>query len=71
MKSLGYLISVISVLMLGTVAWPKSDEPRWKAAALVIGMTASIVGMLLRYLAHRKERAALEYATREAQKSAG
>lgn len=69
MKSLGYLVSVISVLMLGTVAWPKTEEPRWKAAALALGMSASIVGMLLRYLAHRKEKAALEYATREAEKA--
>ena len=70
MKSLGYLISVVSVIMLGTIAWPKPDEPRWKAVLLVCGMTASIVGMFLRFLSHRKEKAAIAYATREAEKNA-
>jgi hypothetical protein len=54
-KGLGYLVSTISVLMLGAVAWPKADEPSWKFAALIAGMAASIVGMLLRYLSHRQK----------------
>ena len=70
MKSLGYLISVVSVIMLGTVAWPKPDEPRWKGVVLVCGMTASIVGMFLRFLSNRKEKAAITYATREAEENA-
>lgn len=69
MKSLGYLISVFSVLLLGTVAWPKPSEPRWKAAALVAGMAASVVGIFLRFLSHRKEQAAIQFATREAEKA--
>ena len=55
MKGLGYLISTISVLLLGAVAWPKPDEPRWKMAALIAGMAASIIGMFCRYLAHRQK----------------
>jgi hypothetical protein len=50
------------------VAWPKADEPRWKVVVLVCGMTASIVGMLLRFMSHRKEQVAIAYATREADK---
>ena len=70
MKGFGYLISTVSVVLLGLVAWPKPDEPTWKAAVLVAGMTASIVGMALRFLAHRKEQAAIAYAQREAEKNA-
>jgi hypothetical protein len=68
MKGLGYLISTVSVMLLGLVAWPKPDEPRWKSAVLVAGMTASIMGVGLRFLAHRKEQAAIAYAQREAEK---
>ena len=68
MKGFGYLISTLSVFLLGTVAWPKPDEPTWKAIALAGGMAGSIIGLLLRFLSHRKEQAAIAYATREAEK---
>ena len=71
MKSFGYAISIVAVLLLGIVAWPKPDQPGWKTAALVAGMTASIIGMVLRYLAHRKERVALDFATRGAERELG
>lgn len=70
MKELGYLVSTLSVLLLGIVAWPKPDQPSWKTAVLICGMMASIGGMLLRLLSHRKEKAAIAYATREAEKNA-
>ena len=54
-KGLGYLISVVSVLLIGVVAWPRPDEPDWKAGVLLIGIAASIIGMALRYLSYRKE----------------
>ena len=57
MKGFGYLVSTISVLLLGAVAWPKPDEPRWKVMVLIAGMATSILGMLFRFIAHwRKER---------------
>jgi hypothetical protein len=56
MKSLGYLISTISVLLLGIVAWPGPGEPRWKALAVLAGGGASVAGMFLRYLSHRQEK---------------
>ncbi|GAC1577001.1 MAG: hypothetical protein NVS3B5_08860 [Sphingomicrobium sp.] len=68
MKGLGYLISIASVLLLSTVAWPKADEPRWKAAVLAAGMAASIIGIALRFLSHRKEQAAISCASREAER---
>ena len=67
MKGIGYLISSLSVLLLGLVAW-KSDQPTWKSIALALGMLASITGMLLRFLSHRKEQAAIAYAQREAER---
>ena len=55
MKGIGYLISTLSVLLLGAVAWPKAGDPSWKTYAVAAGMTASILGMALRFLAHRKQ----------------
>ena len=56
MKGLGYLISTISVVLLGIVAWPGPSEPRWKAMAVIAGMSLSVVGMVVRYLSHGKDR---------------
>ena len=66
MKDFGYFISTISVMLLGIVAW-KHDQPSWKAILLICGVAASIFGLFLRFLAHRKEQAGIEYATREAE----
>ncbi|HEX8414555.1 MAG TPA: hypothetical protein VF637_11830 [Sphingomicrobium sp.] len=54
-KGVGYLISIVSVLLIGVVAWPRPDEPDWKAGVLLVGIAASIIGMALRYLSYRKE----------------
>lgn len=65
MKGVGYLVSTLSVCLLGVVSW-RNDQPSWKAWLLIAGMAASVVGMLLRYLEHRKERAAIASAQHEA-----
>ena len=57
-------------MLLGTVVWPKSDEPRWKMVMLIAGMTTSIIGIFFRYLSHRKEEAAITFATKEAEREA-
>lgn len=51
-KGLGYLISIVSVLFLGAVAWTKANAPWWYYPALVLGMVTSILGMACRYKAH-------------------
>jgi uncharacterized membrane protein YhhN len=56
MRGFGYLISIISTLLLGIVAWPKPDEPRWKVLAVLAGVALSIFGMGLRWLASRKQK---------------
>lgn len=55
MKGFGYFISIISVVLLGAVAWPGPNEPRWKVLAVIAGMGSSVIGMGLRWLSYRKD----------------
>jgi protein-S-isoprenylcysteine O-methyltransferase Ste14 len=68
-QGLGYLISTVSVLFLGVVAWPGPADPDWHAWAVVAGMVTSVLGMFFRYLAHRKTRHDLHRAERKAEQS--
>ena len=54
-KGLGYLVSILSVFLLGAIAWPTASEPRWHMPVLVAGMATSICGMGFRYLAHLQQ----------------
>lgn len=58
-KSLGYLISVVSVILLGVVSWESASRSPWLVLALAGGMAASVAGMAMRwashYMAHRDE----------------
>ncbi len=65
-KGLGYLVSIVSVFFLGSVAWPKPEDPSWHLPALIAGMSASVLGMGFRYLAHRKQQAEIRKAEAEA-----
>ena len=65
-KALGYLVSIVSVLLLGAVAWPKPSEPKWHAIVLIAGMATSVAGMGLRYVAHRQQQRELRQAEAEA-----
>lgn len=56
LKGLGYLISSVSVLILGLVAWPGPNDPRWHGAAVILGMAFSIIGMGVRFMSHRQDR---------------
>jgi hypothetical protein len=67
-KGLGYLVSIVSVLFLGAVAWPKPDEPAWHVPALIGGMACSIVGMAFRYLAHLKQQRELKRTKAKAER---
>ncbi|MFL6733635.1 MAG: hypothetical protein ACJ8EY_02940 [Sphingomicrobium sp.] len=66
-KGLGYLVSIVSVMLLGGVAWPKPSEPDSHQWVLIAGMATSIIGMGLRYIAHRKEQAEIRRAKTEAE----
>ena len=66
LQGLGYLISSISVLFLGIVAWPGPGDPDWQAWAVIIGMLLSVAGMFIRYLSHRKDRKDIHRVERKA-----
>jgi Flp pilus assembly protein TadB len=47
-KGFGYLVSAVSVMLLGAVAWRSASE----RPLLVAGMILSVVGMVIRWIAH-------------------
>jgi hypothetical protein len=55
LKGLGYLTSTISVVLLGVVALEAAEKSPALLACLLLGMAASIAGMLLRWRSHRLE----------------
>jgi hypothetical protein len=59
-KALGYLVSILSVFLLGAIAWPNADDPAWHEPVLILGMAASILGMVFRYKAHLDQRKELK-----------
>lgn len=67
-RAIGYLFSVIGILMLGAKSMPKPGDPWWYWPALIGGVATSIIGFGLRYLAHVKQRRKLEAVAREAAK---
>jgi hypothetical protein len=56
-KGAGYIISVFSVLLLGGAAFEQASKQPLTLLCLLLGMATSIVGMLMRYSAYRKEQA--------------
>ena len=54
-KSIGYVISTISVALLGIIAWEAADEG-WMRPLVILGVLASIVGMALRWLTYREDK---------------
>ena len=66
-KGLGYLVSMVSVLLLGAIAWPKPEAPGWHLPALIAGMATSILGMALRYKAHLDQKRELRKTKAEAE----
>jgi hypothetical protein len=64
-KGLGYLVPIAGVFLLGAVAWPKPDDPDWVLPTLIAGMTASILGMAFRYLAHIQQQREIRKAEAE------
>ena len=66
-KGLGYLVSAISVALLGIVSWKSASEQPLLFACLLLGMAASIAGMGLRWISHRiseKEKERIEQEAR-------
>ena len=55
LKGLGYLVSTLSVLLLGILSWKSASEQPLLLVCLILGMLASISGMGLRWMSHRLE----------------
>ena len=60
LKTVGYLISTVSVILLGAVGWSTVGDDAILRAALVLGVLASIAGMLLRWLSYQRDHEAAE-----------
>lgn len=54
LKTLGYLVSTVSVGLLGCAAWPGAMKAGL-IPALILGMAASIGGMALRWWSYEAE----------------
>jgi hypothetical protein len=55
LKGAGYFVSSISVLLLGAVSWKSASEHPLMLAGLVLGMAASVIGMLLRWISFKRD----------------
>jgi multisubunit Na+/H+ antiporter MnhG subunit len=69
-KGLGYLVSTLSVILLGIVAWKSASEQPLLFACLILGMIASVTGMALRWISHRIEQKEKERLEAKAETSA-
>lgn len=56
LKSLGYLISTLSVILLGIVSWKATESEPDLRLALIAGMLTSVLGMACRWLAYVTEK---------------
>ena len=67
-KGIGYLTSIVSVFLLGAIAWPKSGDPSWHLPALIVGMATSVLGMAFRYKAHLNQQREIRLAEAESRR---
>lgn len=54
LKGVDYLISAVSVLGLGIIAWPR-PQGMWHAPASIVGMATWLGGMAVRFVAHHPQ----------------
>ena len=52
LKTIGYVISTISVLLLAAAAWPGAAKETATLVALILGVPASIIGMGCRWVTY-------------------
>jgi hypothetical protein len=58
LKTFGYLVSTLSVILLGIVSWKSATETPALMAPLLGGMATSILGMFLRWCSYLNEQKA-------------
>jgi hypothetical protein len=54
-KTSGYLISSVSVMVLGAVAWKSASKDPVLLACLIVGMLLSVIGMICRWISYQME----------------
>jgi uncharacterized protein involved in response to NO len=54
-KTVGYLISTVSVLLLGVVSWKAASHEPVLKMCLIGGMSTSILGMLMRWISYQRD----------------
>ena len=52
LKGLGYLVSTVSVMLLGIVSWSSASEHPVLLMCMIGGMATSVLGMTLRWISH-------------------
>ncbi|CUS43545.1 hypothetical protein MGWOODY_Smn3479 [hydrothermal vent metagenome] len=52
-KTAGYMVSIASVMLLGIASWKSASREPLLMICLFAGMTASAVGMLLRWISYQ------------------
>lgn len=52
-KTTGYIVSTVSVILLGVVSWKAASEQPVLMVCLIVGMLASAAGMLLRWISYQ------------------
>jgi len=55
-KTIGYLISVVSVGLLAIVSWKSASQDPILTACLIGGAATSVLGMFLRWLSYVLEK---------------
>ena len=55
LKTIGYMVSILSVLLLGIAAWRTAPQDDVLLTCLIGGMIASVIGMLLRWISHLQD----------------
>jgi hypothetical protein len=67
LKGAGYFVSSLSVLLLGIVAWDGASKHPPLLVCLIVGMAASVVGMLLRWISFKRDEKEKEQIERKAE----
>ena len=52
-KTTGYLVSTLSVLLLGMVSWKAAQQSPALMVCLIGGMLCSVLGMAMRWLSYQ------------------
>ena len=55
MKGFGYIVSTLSVLLLGAAASKGASKEPLLLLCLIAGMATSIIGMWLRYYSYKRD----------------